>query len=335
MDRSVDPALKLAVVDVLDRDGHARQTVPVWQWPVTIGRAVACDVVLDDVHVAPRHASLTESAGVLSLEVGDTVNGAEWSGTRLGAGTSAPLPSGEIFQLGLTRLRVRRPADAVGPERALVREPRAGRVPLPALIAALPAWIVGTQWLNSDPGTRVTAYIGVLVGVTLGLVVWCGAWALTSKIFRHRFEFWPHARIAARYLLVAQAVETLLPILAFMLGWAILSRISGLAAAAITCAMLAAHLGRVVPSRRRALTAVIAGLFAAGVGVFATMNYQMHDRVFSELYVSTLAPPALRLASPVAPARFLDEARDLKAVLDAHIDDEDGGDDDPYGMELD
>jgi hypothetical protein len=52
----------------------------------------------------------------------------------------------------------------------------------------------------------------------------------------------------------------------------------------------------------------------------------VNDRVFGELYVATLAPPALRVVSPVAPARFLDEARNLKAVLDTHIKDDDVAD---------
>ena len=44
---------------------------------------------------------------------------------------------------------------------------------------------------------------------------------------------------------------------------------------------------------------------------------------FPELYVSTLAPPALRLAPTVSTARFVDEARALKATLEAHIADDD------------
>ena len=45
--------------------------------------------------------------------------------------------------------------------------------------------------------------------------------------------------------------------------------------------------------------------------------------MFSQLYVTTLAPPALRLAPAVETSRFLDEARALKAVLDAHAKDDD------------
>ena len=58
-------AMKLAIVEVLDRDGHARLIVPVMSWPVTIGRAIDCDVVLDDAHAAARHATLTGVGSVI------------------------------------------------------------------------------------------------------------------------------------------------------------------------------------------------------------------------------------------------------------------------------
>ncbi len=60
-------SMRLALVEVLDRDGHVRQAVPVSQWPVTIGRAIDCDEVLDDPHVAARHATLAEEDNARSV----------------------------------------------------------------------------------------------------------------------------------------------------------------------------------------------------------------------------------------------------------------------------
>ncbi|HWH73714.1 MAG TPA: FHA domain-containing protein, partial [Methylibium sp.] len=48
----------LAMVELLDRDGSVAHRIPVRRWPVTIGRAIDCDVVLDDPHVAAHHARL-------------------------------------------------------------------------------------------------------------------------------------------------------------------------------------------------------------------------------------------------------------------------------------
>jgi len=317
-------ALRLAVVEILDRDGHARQVVPVWHWPVTIGRAIDCDVVLDDPHVAARHATLADGDGTLGLHVGDSVNGARLPNKHIAAGQRVDLPPGEVFQLGGTRLRVRRASDPVAPEKALALEPAGSRRSLFVLALALMAWSVAEQWLNTDPGGRLTDYLPVLVGSPALLAVWCGLWALGSKLFHHRFEFWPHARIAVSYLLVLAVTGLLLPLAAYALSWAFLSRIVGFVGGAVLCAMVLQHLMLILPSRRRALAMGMGAVFVASVAVMLIRGYQVNDRFFAELYVTTLAPPALRLAPAVTTARFLDESRHLKALLDAHAGDDDG-----------
>jgi hypothetical protein len=317
--------MKLAIIEVLDRDGQARHVVPVSAWPVTIGRAVDCDVILDDAHVAARHATISETDGVLSLLVGETINGADLSGRRLKSGETAPLPSASTIVLGATRLRIRRAADALTPERALLPDlPSSGRIPLALLVVAYGVWSLAAHWLTTDPGGRLIDYVPTLLLPLAGLAIWCLAWATGSKIFRHRFEFWPHARIVLGYLIAASALTVGLPVLAFMIGWPTLSRIAGFASSAVLCAMIVAHLTRIVPARRRLLACSIAVLFIGGTAVVMTTNYQTQDRVFGQRFVTVLPPPALRLVSPVPAAQFIDEARSLKTVLDAHAKDADG-----------
>jgi hypothetical protein len=318
--------VRLAVVEVLDRDGHARQVVPVSRWPVTIGRAIDCDVVLDDPYVAARHATIEEIEGNVALQVGDTVNGAELSARHLEATERTTLSGGEVFQLGATRLRIRRASDAIAPERELVRDPTPGRIPLAVLVLAFAAWNAAERWLSTDPGGRVIDYLPVVIGPFVALGVWCAFWSLGSRLFRHRFDYWQHARIASSYWMMSAATAAALPLLAYASGWAFPSRIAGIAAAGMVWAMVLAHLTLMLPARRRPLAIGMSVLFAVGVALFLTRNYQVNDRVFGELYVATLAPPALRVVSPVAPARFLDEARNLKAVLDTHIKDDDVAD---------
>jgi hypothetical protein len=316
--------MRLALVEVLDRDGHVRHVVSVHEWPVTIGRAVDCDVVLDDPHVAAKHATLADNDGALSLHVGDSVNGARLLNTRVAAGTKAALPSGEVFQLGGTRLRVRRASDPVAPERALT--PAGGRLSLLVLAVALLARTVGEQWLNTDPGARLIEYVPMLVGGAALLALWCGVWAAGSKLFQHRFEFSAHARIAMGYLLALGVTGLLLPLAAYALSWSFLSRVTGFVGGALLCAMVWQHLTLILPSHRRVLAMSMATLFVAGSLVILAHNYQASDRFFTELYAPTLAPPALRLAPAVTTERFIDESRRLKAVLDAHAGDDDGTD---------
>ena len=71
-------------------------------------------------------------------------------------------------------------------------------------------------------------------------------------------------------------------------------------------------------------------VFLGGVAVMMARSYQVNDRLFPELYVATLAPPALRVAPTVTTERFLDESRRLKAALDAHANDDDGDTDDSF-----
>ena len=325
-DDAVGRPLKLAIVEVFDRDNHTRQVVPVARWPVTIGRAIDCDVVLDDPYVAPHHATVEAIDGALTLVVGESVNGAQLQARHLKATERALLSGGEAFQLGGTRLRLRLAADAIAPERELLREPAPGRIPIVALLVCLAVWNVGQRWLGTDPGGRLIDYLPVLIAPFVSLAVWCGFWALGSRLFRHRFDYLRHARIASTYWLLSAATAVALPIAAYATGWTFLSRVAGIVAAGALWAMLVEHLSLLVPTRRRPLTAAMAVLFVAGVAFFLLRNYQVTDRPFGELYVATLAPPVLRVASPVPPARFIDEARTLKAVLDAHVKDDDGAD---------
>lgn len=324
--------LKLAVIEILDRDGHSRQAIPVSRWPVTIGRAVDCDIVLDDPYVAAHHATLDETNGVLAVQVGETVNGAMLPSRRLKSNERADLASEDVLQLGATRLRVRRPADVIAPERQFTHE----QAPPPFLLLAALVGVfallnLAERWITVDPGGRVIDYLPTVLGTLLGLAIWCGCWALGSRLFRHRFDYGRHLRIASSYFIATSIVAVALPVLSYSLGWAFFSRISGIVAGAVLWAMVFAHMSLMLPSRRQFLAIGMSVLFVAATGLYLTRNYQTNHRLFNELYVSALAPPVLRVASPVPTSRFIDDARNLKATLDARVKDDDNasaGDDD-------
>jgi len=330
---TVNEPVRLAVVEILDRDGHARQAVPVSRWPVTIGRAVDCDIVLDDPYVAAHHAALEEANGILVVQVGETVNGAMVQSRRLKSNERAGLAPEDVLQVGATRLRVRRAADEMAPERQFTHEQAPPHfLLLASLVGAFALLNLGERWITVDPGGRVIDYLPTVLGTLLGLAIWCGCWALGSRLFRHRFDYGRHLRIASSYFIATSIVAVALPVLAYSLGWAFFSRVSGIVAGAVLWAMVFAHMSQMLPSRRRFLAIGMSVLFAAATGLYLTRNYQTNHRLFSELYVSALAPPVLRVASPVPTSRFIDDARSLKATLDARVKDDDnansGGEDD-------
>ncbi len=318
-----EPAI-LAIVEVLDRDGRARVTLPVHRWPLTVGRAIDCDIVLDDPYVASRHATLTDpDGGGVQLLVGETVNGVWLKKRRAAAGERIAVGAGEVIQVGGTRLRVRRAGDPLPPERRWIPEApgRARTVLLLALIFS--AWNAGELWLRDDPGGRLTDYLPALIGGPVMVAIWAALWSVGSKLVRHRFDFWSHARIALLGLIGIGVAALVLPMFAFASGWAWPSRVGPIVAGAIAWGAIGVHIGRVLPGRPRVLAAVMASLFLTGGGLFAIHHYQLRDRVFPELYVATLGPPALRLAPTVSTARFVAEARALEAVLEAHRADDD------------
>jgi hypothetical protein len=318
----IDVALKLGVVEILDRDDRARTTIPIARWPVTIGRSVLCDVVLDDEHVAAEHAQLDERENVVRLSLGQTVNGARVQRRRVASGEAVELRPGTVFEIGGTRLRVRRTGDPLPPERPLYADPAVARVPLALLVAGSVAWGVGERWIDADPGSRLIDYAPYVIGTPVGTLIWSGCWALLSKLFRHRAVFRQHAQVAFGYALLAGAAGAALPLAAFAVGWPFLSRIAPIAAVAVICAMVAEHARLVAPGRARVVRLVVASLFLVGLGLFLARNHQQQERWFTELYVTKLGPPAVRLAPAVEAPTFVDEARSLKATLDAHRSDE-------------
>jgi hypothetical protein len=322
-DGAVTEAPIRAVVEVLDRDGKARLTLPVRRWPVTVGRAVTCDIVLDDPYVAAQHATVSEiDGGGLQLVVGETVNGVLLKKARVAAGERIELAAGDVVQVGGTRLRIRRAGDALPPERRWVPE-ASGSVRTVLLLGLLfSAWNAGELWLRDDPGGRATDYLPLLVGGPVVVGIWSAFWSVGSKLVRHRFDFWSHARLALLGMIAIGVTGLALPIFAFTSGWAWPSRIAPMVATAIGWSVIGAHIGRILPGRPRVLAGVMASLFVVGLGLYAIHHYETQERVFSELYVATLAPPALRLAPTVPTARFVDEAKALKAALEAHIDDD-------------
>lgn len=137
------------------------EALPVPLPVVTVGRAPACEVVVDDDSVSDRHARLAYEAGGWTVTDLGSTNGTAVEGKRLEPNVAAPLPYGAALRLGGVHLRFQEVAEA-DPETAragyvppaaarTLREERSGaRFPvwlllLLAVIAAVIAILVYTQ----------------------------------------------------------------------------------------------------------------------------------------------------------------------------------------------
>ncbi|MEO5696281.1 MAG: FHA domain-containing protein [Burkholderiaceae bacterium] len=321
-----------ALLEILDRDGQARQTHVVHRWPLRVGRSLANDVVLNDPHVAATHLSIAPLAQGLTLTVGDTHNGVLLGRRRLHGGESALLTAGaEPIELraGRTRLRLRLPGHALAPELPLAPVVSPGRRAAPAALAALVlvAGLLFRTYLDTDPDALARAAGGMLLATIVGGAVWCGAWALLSKMFTHQARFGWHLRVFLFSSVALLAADALPSLLAFSLSWPVVSDFSFVGDVAIAAIALYFHLLAVEPGHRRVLKWV--AVVCAGVGVTLTMwfNLQRSDRLGEELSMNHLFPPALRLARPVSPATFIDGLTPLKRVLDKKAKETDRSDD--------
>lgn len=316
------PEDRLALIELIDRDGRVRRTLDVHAWPLTLGRALDNTLVLDDPHVAPHHATLDlDAQGVLQLQVGASRNGVQLGAARwLDAGAQSPLPlagsgAGVPLQLGAQRLRIRLAGAPVAPELPLARPVVAGR----ALWLMLAAWVLiqaGHRWVQLDPGADFIEWLPWLLGLPTGLALWCGLWALGSKLFRHGFDFTSHASIAPAWLLAWELLDALLPLAAAAVGWPLpwlAWRQWGVAV--LTTLLLRAHLHQVLPQRTRAISVSLALLLVAGISVNTMLNLRHLGRVFNEPYMSTLPPPALRLGGTLPAAEVAAELPGLHQAL--------------------
>ena len=324
------PEERVALIEWLDRDGHVQRGADVQRWPLSLGRALDNTVVLDDPHVAAHHAVLDlDAEGRLQLQALPSLNGVLLDGQAVPE--RAPLPPAEaVLQLGATRLRLRTADAALAPERALQRaRPASGRRTLAAGLGVL-ALTLGETWLGLDPGADYSAWLPLVLGLPVALALWCGAWALLSKLFQHRFDFNGHLRIALPWLLAATLVDQLWPVLTAALALPALWMAGSALQSLLLVLMLHAHLRHTLPLHQRAVTVAVAAMAITGVGFTTALTWRSHDSLVATPYMSTLPMPALRVAGTVPSATLVADMAPLagrlaERVAEARKDDEEAG----------
>lgn len=328
MDR---PEERLALIEQLERDGRVLRCVDVHAWPLTIGRALDNDLVIDDPHLAPQHALLAlDDAGQLQLRALPSRNGLRLDG-RVVQG-SAPVPAGgALLQLGVTRLRLRLAGETLAPERLLPGGADAGSAGPVLMALAIAAQLLAAHALALDPGAPYTAWLPIIVGLPLAVVAWCAVWALMSKLFQHRFDFGGHLRTLLPWLLALTLADLLWPQVCAALGTPRLWQLGGPLQAMLVALLVRGHLVHVLPQRPRVVSAVVAGLFFGGMALSAALVFRQTDSLAPAPYMSTLPLPGLRLGGTVPVATLMQDLGPLAAKLAQRAkksaqDDGDGGD---------
>ncbi|RMX04980.1 FHA domain-containing protein [Corticibacter populi] len=327
---------RLAVLEVLDRDGRARLVHGIHGWPVTVGRGLDNDLVLDDPHVAARHFQLgatpvvgdgagqEESPASPRIEMqvaSQTINGV-WLGRRHhGAGSTVPLDSGTEWTAGATRLRLRLAAAPVAMELRL--QPPSARALAGVVLALL--LLLGTAvletYLDSDAQPFLGRALRQLLPLVLGIGVWALVWAVASKIFRHRMQYWRHVGVAAWALVLMLLFDYALAGLSFAWSQPWLYKIRPDVGWLLLAGAVCAHLRLVLSAGRQwRLTAAAIGVLTLGL-LAAMLGLRHHDsgQWWEPLYGGTLGPPWLRMVEPVGIDQFVNETQGLQPVLQQRL----------------
>ncbi len=307
-------ARRLALIEIQERDGVFGRTIGVHHWPLTLGRAMDNDVVIDDPHLAPHHARLdTDEEGRVRLVPLPSLNGVQVDGRAVTAEQVLPA-GGAALQLGATRLRLRLPGEVLAPE-----------APMPAalgglarpLLMGLAMWLllVAGHWIALDPGSDFNAWLPLLAGLPAVLAAWCAVWALMSKLFQHRFDFVGHLRLVLPWLLAMTVAGYLLPQLAAALALPALWMLDGPVQALLAALLLRAHLAHVLQQHRRAVDITLGALVLAAGSLSLAGTWRTSRSLSPAPYMSTLPMPALRLSGTVPSAELVQKLGPLAQTL--------------------
>ncbi len=318
----------LALFEATDRHGKQHTRQPVTDWPVTVGRDLGCDLVLDDVHVAARHLRLTQDApGRVSVEVLNTKNGVTQGRKHHKAGTRFDWVEGTPLTLGRTQLHLRLADTPVPTEQRMSNLPWRTVLWTIAVLVLAMVLMAAQEWQRSTETSKfLREYPATLLGAPLAFGLWAGIWALAGKLFSGQPQFWRHVRIACVVVLASGSVATLVSVLAFMFSWENLSRFGygfGLLALAMG---VHRHLVVVAPQRHRGLTLGVVLVLLLGAPAVLGTQWLKNKRLSNQLYMSELYPPDWRVAAPLSVPQFVREAATIEQRLATRLQDKDDAD---------
>ncbi len=321
-----------AVVELLGRDGRVALVQRVTAWPVRIGRSPACDVVLDDAHLAAEHAELQLTPQGVRLKLLDSRNGGVVGNRRLAAGDETALPAGGAFQLAGSALRLRTSADVLAPEQPLIAQQARHWALLPLLLLAVVFFQWVDRWSAVDPDARWVDYASPLLAPLALLLGWSGLWSLASQIFQHRFPFAKHLRRVLVVTLATQVLDWLLPAVAYAFSWPRLMALESLSTPVAIAVLVAWHARLVWPGAQRILNGGVTALLLLGLGL-QVGGRQEQQHVFGPPYLASLPPPVLRVAGTRPAEALIESLKPLKAELakQARKDNEGTSDEDAAG----
>jgi hypothetical protein len=324
------------IVEVCHADG-TRTRHAIDGQPLTIGRALANDLVLDDPYVDARHARIArDENGALFIEDLGSVNGVVSENARQRG--VLPLPIGGEVRVGRTTIRFRDSEEPLAP--ALVDEPAPApaRAPDPValprtdLLGRLLATtrgrltiIVATvtlfglySWLGTSARSSASDVTSTVMGFAMLIALWAAIWAVASRIVVHRAHFISHLAIAAAFTLAALGLTISGDWLSFFFPDFFLgSTLTVLISLGLFAALIAWHLSlSSTMSRRRQWRVgfIVAGTLLA-IGGLAALTEEDSFSVVPK-FSSAVKPVAAEWVPTSSIAEFDEVMKKLKTEVD-------------------
>ncbi len=313
------PVMFIEVLDTHGRVQLSQRVVGVGS-QCRIGRSLACDVVLNDEHVAAQHTLLTLlEDGRVHVQDLDTRNGTRIDGERIAADHGETIEHGE-FIIGRTRLQVRTAHTPLAPERVFHRDLlRRYRTLLATIGMALTLSLAAfSQWLNA-PEHLAAFTLGAVLITLVALSLWTGLWSLITHLNHGAWQVRIHLAIVANCMALGCGGYWLYRVGAFATQWTWLHWALAPIAVCLMLLMMYLHLRKATYLNQRA-SLLFAGIATLAVGgALWLVDLQIDTRTVNRItHGPAVYPPAIRLAPSVDVSDYLSDATALKRAANRH-----------------
>lgn len=186
--------------------------------PVTIGRALTNDIILDDPYLDARHAFIgVDESGAMTIGDLGSLNGLRRNGSR--ETNHIAVEPGTEVRVGRTTLRFRDVDEVVAPALADDEQPSVA-APTPRVIimprrsrllgttsgrigiaATMIAAFALSSWLGSTGRSNGATVFGAAFAVTIATLVWAAVWTIAGRGSDRRSNFLGHFAVASLALL--------------------------------------------------------------------------------------------------------------------------------------
>ena len=299
-------------IEVLDRLGRVKERVRADRYPVIVGRAYSCDVIVEDRYASPQHLRLDcDEEGRVVVEDLQTTNGTQRL-APLGTLTKSAVEDDMRLRVGHTVIRLRTVAHPVEPAARLLGATLpvgllGNRALSTAIFVSVVSLFILDDYLTFFERFSAARLLSLAAGLLLVFGLWAGVWSLVSRVVAQSFNFLEHCTIAALWALLYDLFLNAVDYYGFafaaehsaeVLAW--------VGTVPILAGVLYSHLRlcSAAPPLRLALSTAGVSCAVVGLSGLVMLGAQMEDEWPTELAFSwQLKPPVFQ----VAPSRNVDE----------------------------